>query len=145
MLGATSALAGDHKAAVAQWRNLEAHRRTQALGREVAFADYRLQDGVVCFTHTEVQPRHEGQGVGSRLAAAALDDVKKRGLQVEPACAHQVGHTVDVRLQAVEVDDERRRLDVHDGSPYGRLLGVSHGGVSLSIVFFGDLPAAGRP
>lgn len=31
------------EAAVAQWRNLEAHRRTQALGREVAFADYRLR------------------------------------------------------------------------------------------------------
>ncbi|NRF65637.1 antibiotic biosynthesis monooxygenase [Aquincola sp. S2] len=31
------------EAAVAQWRNLEAHRRTQQLGREVAFADYRLR------------------------------------------------------------------------------------------------------
>ena len=31
------------EAAVAQWRNLESHRRTQALGREVAFADYRLR------------------------------------------------------------------------------------------------------
>jgi heme-degrading monooxygenase HmoA len=31
------------EAAVAQWRNLEAHRRTQALGRDVAFADYRLR------------------------------------------------------------------------------------------------------
>jgi heme-degrading monooxygenase HmoA len=31
------------EAAVTQWRNLEAHRRTQALGREVAFADYRLR------------------------------------------------------------------------------------------------------
>lgn len=29
--------------AVAQWRNLEAHRRTQAFGREVAFEDYRLR------------------------------------------------------------------------------------------------------
>jgi heme-degrading monooxygenase HmoA len=31
------------EAAVAQWRNLEAHRRTQHLGRTVAFADYRLR------------------------------------------------------------------------------------------------------
>ncbi|MFL6692230.1 MAG: antibiotic biosynthesis monooxygenase family protein [Ramlibacter sp.] len=29
--------------AVARWRNLEAHRRTQAFGREDAFADYRLR------------------------------------------------------------------------------------------------------
>jgi heme-degrading monooxygenase HmoA len=31
------------EAAVVQWRTLEAHRRTQRLGREVAFADYRLR------------------------------------------------------------------------------------------------------
>ena len=29
--------------AVRQWRNLEAHRRTQAAGRESIFADYRLR------------------------------------------------------------------------------------------------------
>ena len=29
--------------AVAQWRNLEAHRRTQQFGRSTAFADYRLR------------------------------------------------------------------------------------------------------
>lgn len=31
------------EAAVAAWRNLEQHRRTQALGREQVFADYRLR------------------------------------------------------------------------------------------------------
>lgn len=35
------------EAAVAAWRNLEAHRRTQRLGREVAFADYRLRVAAV--------------------------------------------------------------------------------------------------
>ncbi len=29
--------------AVQSWRNLEAHRRTQRLGREQVFADYRLR------------------------------------------------------------------------------------------------------
>lgn len=29
--------------AVTRWRNLEAHRRTQAFGRGEAFADYRLR------------------------------------------------------------------------------------------------------
>ena len=28
---------------MAQWRNLEAHRRTQQFGRSTAFADYRLR------------------------------------------------------------------------------------------------------
>jgi heme-degrading monooxygenase HmoA len=31
------------EAAVAQWRNIEQHRKTQAFGRNVAFADYRLR------------------------------------------------------------------------------------------------------
>jgi len=31
------------EAAVRQWRNLEAHRRTQAAGRNTIFADYRLR------------------------------------------------------------------------------------------------------
>jgi len=31
------------EAAVRAWRNLEAHRRTQAAGRESIFADYRLR------------------------------------------------------------------------------------------------------
>ncbi|MBX3585190.1 MAG: antibiotic biosynthesis monooxygenase [Ramlibacter sp.] len=31
------------EAAVQQWRNLEAHRRTQQLGRDQVFADYRLR------------------------------------------------------------------------------------------------------
>ncbi len=31
------------EAAIAQWRNLEAHRHTQQFGRNTAFADYRLR------------------------------------------------------------------------------------------------------
>ena len=31
------------EAAIAQWRNLEVHRRTQQAGRERIFADYRLR------------------------------------------------------------------------------------------------------
>jgi heme-degrading monooxygenase HmoA len=31
------------EAAVAQWRNLDEHRRMQAAGREAIFADYRLR------------------------------------------------------------------------------------------------------
>jgi predicted GNAT family acetyltransferase len=55
-------------------------------GAVAAIADYRLEGDVVRFTHTEVQPQHEGKGLGSRLAAAALDDVKRRGLKADPAC-----------------------------------------------------------
>ncbi|MET0519456.1 MAG: antibiotic biosynthesis monooxygenase [Burkholderiaceae bacterium] len=35
------------EAAVQQWRNLEAHRRTQQAGRDEIFADYRLRVAAV--------------------------------------------------------------------------------------------------
>lgn len=40
----------------------------------------------VVFTHTEIDPAHEGQGLGGRLARAALDDVRSRGEQVIARC-----------------------------------------------------------
>ena len=38
------------------------------------------------FIHTEIAPEFEGRGLGSRLAVAALDDVRRRGLRVVPRC-----------------------------------------------------------
>jgi predicted GNAT family acetyltransferase len=55
-------------------------------GRTAGFAQYRREGDTVCFTHTEVDSSYEGQGLGSRLAACALDDVKSRGLKVDPRC-----------------------------------------------------------
>ncbi len=39
------------------------------------------------FTHTVIDPAFEGQGMGSRLVKAALDDVRQRGERVVPQCA----------------------------------------------------------
>jgi predicted GNAT family acetyltransferase len=55
-------------------------------GEVAAFAQYDRQGNAVRFTHTEVDARYEGQGLGSRLAAFALDDVKTRGLKAIPSC-----------------------------------------------------------
>ena len=56
-------------------------------GELAGSAYYRLADGVVEFTHTEVDDRFEGQGVGSALARAALDDVRRDGSRtVVPSC-----------------------------------------------------------
>jgi uncharacterized protein len=51
------------------------------------FAAYRLHDSSFTFTHTEVDTAFEGQGLGSRLAAGALDAVRARGGTVVPRCA----------------------------------------------------------
>lgn len=62
-------------------------------GDELAgFAAYRMAGPTIVFTHTEVQPSHEGQGVGSSLVRHALDEVRGRGLRVKPACPFVRGY-----------------------------------------------------
>lgn len=68
-------------------RNDEEQRYEVRLGGELAgFAAYRAAPGRIVFTHTEVFPGHEGEGIGSRLAEAALDDAVARGEQIVPVC-----------------------------------------------------------
>ena len=55
-------------------------------GRHAGLAAFAEKDGVVVFTHTEVDPAFGGQGIGGRLAQAALDDARSRGLSVVPLC-----------------------------------------------------------
>lgn len=54
--------------------------------RTVGFAEYQRSDDLVVLPHTEVDPAYEGQGVGSALARAALDDIRERGAAVDPRC-----------------------------------------------------------
>ncbi|MFC7493954.1 MULTISPECIES: GNAT family N-acetyltransferase [unclassified Nocardioides] len=56
-------------------------------GELAGFAEYQLTDQLIIFTHTEVDERFEGQGVGSALARFALDDVRADGSRrVLPLC-----------------------------------------------------------
>ena len=56
------------------------HRYEAHLDGELAgFAAYDLTDRLVIFTHTEVEEKFEGHGVGSTLARFALDDVRATG------------------------------------------------------------------
>src|SRR5918995_645348 len=48
-------------------------------GELVGFAAYQLTPQLVVFTHTEVEDKCEGLGVGSALARDALDDVRAQG------------------------------------------------------------------
>jgi uncharacterized protein len=50
-----------------------------------AFVERRGTRTVV-FDHTEIDPAFEGQGLGGRLARAALDDVREHGEQVIARC-----------------------------------------------------------
>ena len=50
------------------------------------FTDYHLQPGLVTLKNTEVDHAFEGRGIGSRLVAGALDDIRERGAGVLPIC-----------------------------------------------------------
>lgn len=69
-------------------RNTDLSRFEARVGDEVAgFAEYQLTDELIIFTHTEVDPSHEGERIGSTLARAALDAVREEGTrQVLPLC-----------------------------------------------------------
>lgn len=71
-------------------------------------AYYEVRGGRVVFTHTEVDPVWEGRGVGSALARAALDDVRRTGRQAIPLCPFIAGW-LRRHPDQLDVVDERYR------------------------------------
>ncbi|WP_344320246.1 GNAT family N-acetyltransferase [Streptomyces macrosporus] len=53
----------------------------------IGFADYLRTDGLVTYPRVVVSRPFLGRGVGDRLARTALEDARRRGLRVRPACA----------------------------------------------------------
>lgn len=53
----------------------------------MAIAAYRQQGDSLVFVHTEVPPADEGKGIGAQIVRAVLDDSRKRGFKVVPACS----------------------------------------------------------
>jgi predicted GNAT family acetyltransferase len=57
-------------------------------------AVYRLREGAVEVTHSEVDRQFRGQGLANELARRTLDQIRERALHVVPLCpffAHYVG------------------------------------------------------
>lgn len=54
--------------------------------RVLGFAEYHRDGRTVVFTHTVVDPEHEGRGVGGALVRGALDAVRARGDDVVALC-----------------------------------------------------------
>ncbi|WP_300267480.1 GNAT family N-acetyltransferase [Microbacterium sp.] len=70
-------------------RNDEAARYEIHVGETLAgFAEIRLRDGEVQFTHTEVDPAFQGKGLASILAGEALADAAASGATIVPYCAY---------------------------------------------------------
>ena len=57
------------------------------LGDEVAaYLEYRAVGERTILVHTEVAAAMEGRGIGSRLVAGALDDLRSRGRRITVKC-----------------------------------------------------------
>ena len=55
-------------------------------GELAGFTEYRRSPGLIAFIHTLIDPRFEGQGLGTRLVTDALGEVRDAGLAVLPFC-----------------------------------------------------------
>jgi predicted GNAT family acetyltransferase len=69
-------------------RDNPAEQRFEILvdGTVAGFSKYQLFGADVAFTHTEIDPAYEGQGLGSALVRGLLDEMRERGAQVLPYC-----------------------------------------------------------
>ena len=100
---------------VAVVMNEAAHRFEARVGEAVAFAEYRLRDGVMILPHTEVPDAFEGRGVASQLAKAALGYAREQGLEVAPACSFMAGYIArHPEWHDLVQADYRARLGIED-------------------------------
>jgi hypothetical protein len=60
--------------------------------RLAGFTQYRSQPGLIAFLHTEIDPAFEGRGLASQLIGFALEDARRRGLEVLPFCPFVNGY-----------------------------------------------------
>lgn len=61
-------------------------------GEVAGFAAYRVRDGQTVITHSEVDDRYRGQGLGSNLAKGTLDLLRDQGARVVPVCPFFVAY-----------------------------------------------------
>ena len=67
--------------------NPDRHRFEIIVDGEIGgVALYKVRDGVVVITHSEVDDAYQGQGLGGELARQTLDQLRERGAKVVPAC-----------------------------------------------------------
>jgi uncharacterized protein len=72
--------------------NGDKHRYEARLNGTLAgWVEYQLTTELVVITHTEVDPTHEGKGIGSALARATLDDVRVQNRKALVICPFVTG------------------------------------------------------
>jgi predicted GNAT family acetyltransferase len=66
--------------------NVEQKQFEARLDSYTAELSYRLNGGVIIFTHTGVPPALEGRGIGSLLVKTGLEYAKENNLKVQSLC-----------------------------------------------------------
>jgi len=61
-------------------------------GEVIGFAEYQRHGETFSFTHTSIESRFEGRGLGSTLARGALAAVRAQGGSVLPICPFVRGY-----------------------------------------------------
>lgn len=68
------------------------HRFELVESGKLAFADYRLEDGVLVIPHVEADPALRGTGAAGRLMAGVLEIARDRDLKIRPICGYAVAY-----------------------------------------------------
>lgn len=80
-------------------------------GRRTGFADYRDDGATRVFTHTEIDPAHQGQGLAGRLTRFALDDARARGSMVAPRCSFVQAYIARHAAEHLDLVPPERRIE----------------------------------
>lgn len=72
--------------------NRAAHRFELELDGRLALIAYIERGDRITFTHTEVPPELEGQGIAGRMAKVALEYAREQQLRVVPLCPYVAGY-----------------------------------------------------
>jgi predicted GNAT family acetyltransferase len=59
---------------------------------KLAFADYRLDDGLLILPHVEADPALRGKGTAGRLMDGVLTLASERGWKVRPICGYAAAY-----------------------------------------------------
>lgn len=80
----------DQATNTAQLKHLTAENRYLFLwnGTPVGLTDYRIGGECLYLTHTEIDPRRRGEGLGEAMIAAVLTDIRSEtSLRIVPECS----------------------------------------------------------
>ena len=83
-------------------KRFEAHAGDELVG----YIDYIPLPGKVIATHTEVFEQYEGRGVGSKMVAAALEQLRSDGRRIQPLCPYVAAFLRDHDEYADVVDPD---------------------------------------